>query len=240
LRCCRRLPHSADDPSPVVDEAKEHKKEDSKDDAAKYDSMTSVGLKEECRKRKLKDDGLKDALIKRLEDDDKEKAVGGGGGGGSDGGGSKFTKRDLEDKRVSELEDIAKDAGVDKRELEKALDGRNAKEDVFEMILAASDGGGGEGGGSKHSKRDLEDKRVSELEDIAKDAGVDKRELDKAMDGRNAKEDVIELILAAGDGAAASPTSSTAGSSRAESPAPARCGPSLHTNISGLLSPHLL
>jgi hypothetical protein len=41
---------------------------------------------------------------------------------------------------------------------------------------------------------------MSDLEDVAKGAGVDETALGMAMDGRNAKADIIELILATGDG----------------------------------------
>ena len=101
---------------------------------------------------------------------------------------------------------MAKDAGLDSRKVDEAMDARDAKEAIIDLLCGGQsdggsmDAGGSRGGGGGLSKRDLEDKRTSELETMAQDAGVERHELDRAMDSRNPKEEVIDLILAADNG----------------------------------------
>ena len=151
-----------------------------------------VGLDDRSIERAMDDLDPKSSLIDQIMSAPPKGAAGGGTTA------TTVDRRQFEGKRLSELATMAKDAGLDPRKVDAAMDAPNPKAVVIDLLCG---GGGGRPNRDSPgiSRRELADKKLSELEQMAKDAGVDRRELDRAMDGRNAKDDVIELIMAASD-----------------------------------------
>jgi hypothetical protein len=109
-----------------------------------------------------------------------------------------YDRVDLSSKSLSELELMASEAKINARDLEDAMDSRNPKPELIQLLMQKSelhqmhrasqleqrgrDGGGGDDGGGAASKKALQAKKLSELSAMARDAKLDAREIEGAMD----------------------------------------------------------
>jgi hypothetical protein len=109
-------------------------------------------------------------------------------------------RHELEPMRVMALQKRAETAGIDRDQIEEAMDSDAPKKGLVALLLAqCADAGVAEGERQTKLRTELEELRLTALQRKAAEGGIGEAQIDDALDSRDAKSALIELLLALGD-----------------------------------------
>ena len=157
-----------------------------------FDSMRPFQLKDECRKRDLDPEGLRDELVERLLDYE----AGKGGGGQPEL--ELPSSSEMKEMRVSELTQLAKDAGISQGRIDDAADSDTPKPAIIELLMQEQRDRGAQGGGGSGDEGDYsEEARQSASDGTVSGSITLETELPKSAVKRREFEESIIRDLAA-------------------------------------------